>query len=826
MDLCIFAVTGGNFTGYYRFLKGFYGLADIPTISREKIDRTLENKHPAWLDDIIVVTKGSKQKHMEELIDVLTKLENAGYRLSKSKSKLFKTEIEWIGHKIDQNDIRPVQDKLLAIKELKEPKNEKEIKSFLGAIQYLSKYIENLSAQTDILRQLLKKDSEWNWTTEHTKTSKNLKQKITEIPCLAHYISDYPNIFTTDARTKGLGATLWQEQQDGKLNPIGFACRFLSDTEKKYAIKELELLAVVWGIEHFRLYIYGKPIKLLTDHQALETLIKRNRSNKTYSTRLTKWLDRLAHFSISVSLIAGKHSALTDYLSRNPTAPPQANDAYDEEYVVNNIVPHLKIMNKYGCLSNQINQSQRENLRNKPKQSRTRDQTAIACLNRPTNSCANSAIDNSNSIMDAHTIDNLELTDPYAETRYLIARWRDKVTPGVYRMSGGRWKKYHEPRFLRNERKIIEEQLQIAIRNSQTNPSNQPEGFQPQERRNEQWTVDPFWETDRPQRPQALTENYNTPPPRQQQWTPMEEGEIRSESEQDQSVLEVPAINWAKYVGVKSVQYIKMGHAPKVDAIEQNNWDLGNAVRETEKQFATDLQLLMTETTNDPSLFKTLVCLERQQHENIPEEYSIYKKKISSRHGLAFYEDEIIVPKNLRTTVISLLHKEHKINKMSIAARHFCWPRITEAIQKKCDNCFPCKMAGKTIKPNTPSTEKNQIPPLNKPNEDIQLDFIGLITEKNRRFYILLSMDRFSKWPAASFCKSTESQTVVKILEQYITSNGIPKTIRTDKATAFTSRLFREFCREHQIKLIYGTRYIHTPTGLVERGVRTLKEIL
>ena len=62
-NLCIFAVTGGNFTGYYRFLKGFYGLADIPTIFQEKIDQTLENKHPAWLDDIIVVTKGSKEQH-------------------------------------------------------------------------------------------------------------------------------------------------------------------------------------------------------------------------------------------------------------------------------------------------------------------------------------------------------------------------------------------------------------------------------------------------------------------------------------------------------------------------------------------------------------------------------------------------------------------------------------------------------------------------------------------------------------------------------------------------------------------------------------------
>ena len=102
-------------------------------------------------------------------------------------------------------------------------------------------------------------------------------------------------------KQKRLRGTLWQEKPDGKLKPIGFASRFLSDTEKKYAINELEVLAVVWSLEHFRLYIYGKPIKLLTDHQALEPLIKRNRSNQTYNARLTRWLDRLPYSTIKVN---------------------------------------------------------------------------------------------------------------------------------------------------------------------------------------------------------------------------------------------------------------------------------------------------------------------------------------------------------------------------------------------------------------------------------------------------------------------------------------------------------------------------------------------
>ena len=192
----------------------------------------MENTHPAWLDDILVVTKGTKEQHKHELIDALTKLENASCRLSENKAEFLKSEIEWVGHKIDQNGIRSLQDKLKAIPELKEPKNEKELKSFLGAIQYLSKYNENLSMKTDLIRQLLKKSNKWIWTPEHSAEFTQLKNKITEISCLAHFSSNLPNTITTDTSTEGLGATLWQEQHNGELTPIAFASRFLSKTEK------------------------------------------------------------------------------------------------------------------------------------------------------------------------------------------------------------------------------------------------------------------------------------------------------------------------------------------------------------------------------------------------------------------------------------------------------------------------------------------------------------------------------------------------------------------------------------------------------------------
>ena len=139
-------------------MKKFYGLADIPTIFQEHLDKILEFKYPAWLDDISIVTKGNKLEHKKDLESVLIKLQDEGFKLSETKSEIFKNEIQWIGHKINQAGIKPMEDNLQATFQLKEPQNGKELKSFLGAIQYLSKAIENLSSNKDKLRQLLKKE--------------------------------------------------------------------------------------------------------------------------------------------------------------------------------------------------------------------------------------------------------------------------------------------------------------------------------------------------------------------------------------------------------------------------------------------------------------------------------------------------------------------------------------------------------------------------------------------------------------------------------------------------------------------------------------------
>ena len=88
------------------------------------------------------------------------------------------------------------------------------------------------------MRQLLKKGTKWEWTTNRNSDLEKIKQELTTLPCLAHYNGSNEIIVTTDACKTGLGVALWQKQGNGELKPIAYASRYLNDAEKKYSIGE------------------------------------------------------------------------------------------------------------------------------------------------------------------------------------------------------------------------------------------------------------------------------------------------------------------------------------------------------------------------------------------------------------------------------------------------------------------------------------------------------------------------------------------------------------------------------------------------------------
>jgi hypothetical protein len=148
------------------------------------------------------------------------------------------------------------------------PTGKKELQEFLGFVTYLSPFIENLADKSAVLRDLLKKDVPFLWEDHHQRCFDTLKEVVTKESTLQYFDTNVTPVLQTDASLKGLGAALLQKEK-----PIAYASKSLADAEKRYACIERELLAIVFGVQRFHTYLYGRRFKVLTDHKPLVMIL-------------------------------------------------------------------------------------------------------------------------------------------------------------------------------------------------------------------------------------------------------------------------------------------------------------------------------------------------------------------------------------------------------------------------------------------------------------------------------------------------------------------------------------------------------------------------
>ena len=298
----------------------------------------------AFFDDILIVTHGTEEEHIQKVEEVLKRLDEANVNLKLGKCNFAASEIDWVGYKLSQEGVASINSKVQGISDRLKPTNLKQLRSYLGAVNQLNKFIPNLASICYPFRTFLKKDTNWEWNKEHDKAFEQIKNKIKTVTILNHFKRDCPLRIICDASKAGLGALL-QQEKIGEWQPLSVASRFLTELESKYSINELELLAIVWSVEYFRSYVYGVPFKIISDHKALSTILKGQKGNKTYSSRLTRWVDRLLPFDFEVIHGPGRTLGIADYLSRNPAIHNEssinAKTLWDEWSTVN-IVSEMK----------------------------------------------------------------------------------------------------------------------------------------------------------------------------------------------------------------------------------------------------------------------------------------------------------------------------------------------------------------------------------------------------------------------------------------------------------------------------------------------------
>ena len=282
---------------------------------------------------MIVVSKGTKESHLKYVYKCLQKLEADNLRINLSKCHFAKHQINWLGFTFSQSGVKPIESKTAAIAEIKAPKTLKQLRSFLGSVHHLSKFIPNLAKICHPLRPLLKKNEKFIWNENHQLHFEHIKTVIANATENTHFNPTLETRIKCDASRQGLGAALEQLDCEG-WKTVAFASRFLNSNEERYSINELELLGVVWAIEYFKYYLFGKTFTVLTDHRALLSVLKSHRSNNSYNSRLTRWIDRLLPFDFNIEHIPGTRMGLVDYISRQPIRNAKSVNQYDEEFMV------------------------------------------------------------------------------------------------------------------------------------------------------------------------------------------------------------------------------------------------------------------------------------------------------------------------------------------------------------------------------------------------------------------------------------------------------------------------------------------------------------
>ena len=235
---------------------------------------------------------GSKEDHLKLVYKCLKKLDNKNLRIDLPKCHFAKTEIEWLGHEFIQSGIAPLETKTSEILNLTAPKNLKHLRSFLGSVHYLSNFIPNRSQLCHPLRPSLKKNTKLVRNDKLETHFQAIKNKFANATENTHYNPHLETRIKCNASRAGLGAALEQRSPTG-WHPVAFASRFLSSNGERYSINELEFFWVVWSVEYFKYCLFGKSFTIITDHWALFSIMKENRFNKSYNSRLTCWVDRI-----------------------------------------------------------------------------------------------------------------------------------------------------------------------------------------------------------------------------------------------------------------------------------------------------------------------------------------------------------------------------------------------------------------------------------------------------------------------------------------------------------------------------------------------------
>lgn len=336
-----FNVDGGKF----EFVRMPFGLKNAPATFQRLMDSVLR-KHLnircfVYMDDIIIFSC-SLEEHLQDIQKVLQTLREANLKIQSDKSEFLRKEVEFLGHVVTTEGVKPNPKKVEAVKNWPLPKTPKELKSFLGTISYYRRFIPGFAKLAKPMTNMLRgKNKSIATNPEYENAFAQLKNIMSSDLLLSYPDFDEPFILTTDASNYAIGAVLAQ-LVNGNEKPIAYLSRTLTAAEEKYSATAKELLAIYFAAKKFRPYLYGRPFTIYTDHEPLTKELKLTDA----TGRVTRQRLYLEQYDFKTVYKKGKQNVVADGLSRIPPAELNLQELSNECHP-NNALYGPEIANKF-----------------------------------------------------------------------------------------------------------------------------------------------------------------------------------------------------------------------------------------------------------------------------------------------------------------------------------------------------------------------------------------------------------------------------------------------------------------------------------------------
>ena len=306
--------------GLFEFLRMPFGLRNAAqTFQRFIIDQVLHGLPfcYAYIDDLLVAST-SPEQHQDHLRQVLERLCNHGIVLNPAKCNLGVTALDFLGHRVDAQGIRPLEDKVAAIRDFPMPTSLRKLHEFLGLINFYHRFIPNCASILGPLNDLLSTppgtDRKVIWNETAITAFSQVKEALATATHLSHPKPFAPTCIMTDASDVAVGAVL-QQRIGEEWHPISYFSKKLRPAETRYSTFDRELLAIYLTIKHFRHFVEGCEFYILTDHKPL-TFALSIISDK-YTPRQIRHLDYISQFTSDIRHVSGANNPVADALSRS-----------------------------------------------------------------------------------------------------------------------------------------------------------------------------------------------------------------------------------------------------------------------------------------------------------------------------------------------------------------------------------------------------------------------------------------------------------------------------------------------------------------------------